>query len=144
MEKSHKVYFGLMLFMVVLVVHIEITLGKNYAPESVLVQIMDDNDMPEVGAECFADIESSQVNVEKKSLEALDSLSDVADAGIFYSDKAEKGFQVLETGFQNYGGEFEIRIVCYSPGFSGVSYTIVNNTNNDNCEFSLDGRVLLC
>ncbi|MAG07323.1 hypothetical protein CMI46_00730 [Candidatus Pacearchaeota archaeon] len=143
MEKSHKVYFGLMLFMVVLVVHIEITLGKNYAPESVLVQIMDDNDMPEVGAECFADIESSQVNVEKKSLEALDDLYDFLDPGLFYSNIESEGYHFLETGFSEYSGRFEIKIVCYSAGFSGVSYTIINETSG-NCEFKEDGKLLVC
>jgi hypothetical protein len=144
MDKSYKIYIGIGLLMVLLVIHIEITLGKNYAPERLLIQVMDDNGRAEVGAECFADIESDELNVEKKLLEALDSLSDIANAGIFYSDVGDKGFQVLETGFQDYGGEFEIRIVCYSPEFSGISYTIINNTNNDNCEFSSDGKVLLC
>jgi hypothetical protein len=144
MNNYHKFYILLGLLMVLMLVHIEVTLGKNYAPESVLVRVVDSNDLPEIGAECFANIESDQVNVEKKLLEVLDDLYDFLDPGLFYSNMGREGYHILETGFSEYSGKFDIKIVCYSAGFSGVSYTIINDTNNDNCEFKEDAKLLVC
>jgi len=140
MNKKYYIIIGILLLLILL--HIEFILGEEFAPENILIRVEDPNGEPEENAECFADIFSDQINAENKPLRNLESLYDFIDPASFYSPE-EKGFYLLETDFNNYKGEFNIQIVCYSPGFSGVSYTIINDTNN-NCEIKKDGKLVVC
>ena len=140
---NKHIYLVIGILLVLMIIYIEINLNKDYAPESILIKVVDKNNQSDRGATCFADIVSDQVNEEDKPLETLYSLYDLFDASIFYSDKGDDEFQVLYTEFDKYQGEFEVRIVCYSQGYKGVSYTIINNSNQ-NCEISDNGKVLFC
>lgn len=136
-------YVIILVFMILMLVHIELNLNKNYAPENILLRVVNANNRPDLGASCLADISSNQINVENKELIMLMSLYDFIDPGTFYSNTGDKGYYVLETGFDKYSGDFNINIVCYSQGFSGVSYTIINDSS-DNCEVKEGGKLLVC
>ena len=140
MKKS--IYVILLVILLITILYLELTLREKYAPETLLILVLDDNGNPETQANCFGNIISSKVNVEKKPLVTLDSVYEFLDPSIFYL-KNSKGYYYFETGFDNYKDDFEIRIVCYSPQLRGVSYTIINNTNS-NCEFRKDGKVAFC
>ena len=142
--KKHYIYFIILGILALMIIHIELILSKNYAPETVLVKVNTPEGLPENNATCFGDISSEQINIEKKPLKKLESIYDFINPDIYYSISFEGGgYYLLETGFENYGENFEIRIICYSPNFSGISYTIINNTNT-NCEVKNDGKLLVC
>lgn len=119
---------------------IRLTIGN--PPETVLIGVETPSGNPEENAECFADIISLDINLENKPLQNLESIYDFVDSSTYFASQ-DKGFYLLETGFENYQGEFEVKIVCYSPGFSGVSYTIVTDKDNT-CEIKEDGKFLVC
>tara|TARA_Y100000310_G_C20625968_1_gene785893 strand:+ start:590 stop:1012 length:423 start_codon:yes stop_codon:yes gene_type:complete len=140
MKDKYYAIFGIIL--VLMLVHIEFILNEDIAPENILINVETPQGNAEENAECFADITSSVINEENKPLDNLESIYDFVDPKIYYVPE-EKGFYLLNTEFNNYKGEFEIRVVCYSPSFSGVSYTIINNTNN-NCEVKQKGKFVVC
>ena len=140
--KKYYVYFIILGILALMIIHIELILSRDYAPGIVLRKVNNPEGLPEKNASCFADVISEQINIENKPLINLNTLYDFIDPKIFYSQE-DKGFYLLETEFKNYYGEFEIRIVCYSPNFSGVSYTIINETNSE-CEFVQGGKLLIC
>lgn len=126
-----------------MLLHIEIIIKKEaYAPENVLIQVYTSEGKIEENADCYADIISSQVNTKKKPLKKLENIYDFISLRTFIVSQ-DKGFYLLETGFADYQEDFEIRIVCYSEGLKGVSYTIINNTNT-NCEIKDNGKFLVC
>jgi len=142
-NKKNTFVFLTILIIIFMIIHIELTIHKNYAPENILIRVNNPQGLPEINADCKADIISNQLNVEDKPLVSLKSVYDFIDPGIWNYQKGDKGFYLIETGFKNYAGEFEIKIVCYSPGYSGVSYTIINNTNMP-CELQSNGKFLIC
>jgi len=145
MNLDKKKTFWVVIFLIVILmfIHIELILSRHYAPESLLIRVNDPNGLPQQNASCKADISSEQINVNDKSLNGLNSIYDFVDANTWNYQKGDKGFYLLETNFSSYQGKFEIKIVCYSPGFSGVSYTIINNTNMP-CELQNNGKFLIC
>lgn len=124
-------------------VHIEILINAQYAPEALLVRVYDTDGQPETEGQCFGDISSGVVNIKKKPLRALPSIFDYISRRTFTSN-SEKGFYLLETGLKKYKGQYEIRIVCYSKNLNGVSYTIVNNENQKKCTLQNGGAFLVC
>ena len=144
MINKNKLFFLLFLVIITFVfIHIELILARDSAPESILVQILDEKNLPEENAECFADINSDQINVENKPIVRLNSVYDFADPSIYNIPGSDKGYYLLETDFQNYKGDYDIKVICYNQGFSGISYTIINNTNT-NCELKDNGSFLVC
>ena len=137
-----KFYLIALIAIGAMIMHIELIINNRYAPETVLIRVSTDEGLPEGNAECFADILSEQANEQKKPLQALPSIYEYINPETFFASMDE-GFYLLETGFADYQGDFEIRIVCYSKGLKGVSYTIINNTNQ-NCEIKHNGRFLVC
>ena len=137
-------YAYLIIFVIIayMIIHVELIVNRQYAPESVLINVATKEGLPETNAKCYADISSSQVNQENKELQELSTIYQVVDPTIFTGTR-DKGYYLLETGFQQYTGKFQIRIVCYSPGFKGVSYTILNNTNIP-CEMKEGGKLVIC
>lgn len=131
------------IIVVLVLVHVEIRVAARYAPEAILVQVYDTKGRIEVGARCYGDISSTESNAKKKPLRALPSIYDFLSPSSFFANM-EQGFHVLETGLGNYQGIFEIRIVCYSENFRGVSYTIVNNENQKECRIEGGGKILIC
>ena len=144
MKKDYYFVFYIIIAIIItfMFLHIEIIINAKYAPENVLIQVNNPQGEAEENAECYADIISFQVNTQKKPLKELESIYDFIAARTFKVSQ-ERGFHLLETGFNNYQEEFEVRIVCYSQGLSGVSYTIINNSNM-NCEIKDNGKLLLC
>lgn len=128
---------------ITIVVHVEVLVAAHYAPEAVLVQIYKTKGLLEGQATCYADIITPDSTIRKKPLQALENLYDYLDPRNFFVS-LEKGFHVLETGLQNYAGTYEIRIVCYSENFEGVSYTIINNANQAECDVKDEGKILVC
>lgn len=126
-----------------MLVHIEILIAARHAPETVLVQIYKTKGLLEGKAACYADIITPASTTKKKPLRALESVYDFLAPRNFFVN-IEKGFHVLETGFKNYSGEYEIRIVCYSDNFDGVSYTIISNENQNECDVQDEGKTLVC
>jgi len=126
----------------VAIIHIEIGFNAQYAPARALVQVYDEG-VPEENAECFADIISDEINVEKQPLRTLESVYEVIDSASFFTP-TDLGFYLLETGFTDFEGDFEIRIVCYTPEFRGVSYTIIDGSDKNDCSIQDDGRVVIC
>ena len=142
MEKEKIIYLVVGLLVVYMLIHIELSLNTKSAPENILVNVRDINGFPEENADCIGDIISEQIKVDDKKLVKLNSVYEVIDPQI-YNVPETKGYYNLETGFNNYKKDYEIRIVCYSPGFSGVSYTIINKTNQ-NCDIREGGKYLVC
>ena len=142
-NKKNIFTFFLVLFTVFMLIHIELAINRDYAPESVLIKISNPDGLPEENANCKADIISNKININDKSLISLNSIYDFVDPNVYSLRGSDKGYYLLETEFENYQGEFEIKIVCYSLGFSGVSYTIINNTNMP-CELQGNGKFLIC
>jgi len=138
----YVLYAGFALLVGALLFLIETTSSKRYAPESVLVQVLDAGTVQE-DAQCYGDVLSDQVNVKKKPLRALASIYDLLDSASFYAN-VDRGFYLLETGLSDYRGKFEMRIVCYTKDFRGVSYTIVNNHNRHACEIRENGKIVVC
>lgn len=139
-----KIFIAVVFITIVLMlIQIEIVIHRNYAPESLLIRVNAPKGLPQENATCKADIVSNQINVNDKSLKGLNSIYDFVDANTWSYKNGDKGFYLLETNFSNYQGEFEIKIVCYSPGYSGVSYTVINNTNMP-CELRDNGKFLVC
>lgn len=127
-----------------ILLHIEVGFGAAaQAPETVLVQVLDDAGQPEEAAQCYADIVSEEVNAKKKPLRGLASIYEVLDPHAFQAD-VDVGFYLLKTGLAPGTEAYELRIVCYSPGFAGVSHTIVNQNNTQACSIKENGRLLLC
>lgn len=137
---THLIFLGLIILMIV---NIEVIINKDYAPENILIMVNNPQGLPEENADCKADIVSEEFNTSDKQLAELESIYDFVDPNIYSIKNSDKGYYFLETGFVNYEGEFEIKIVCYSPGYSGVSYTIINNTNKK-CEIKDGGKLLVC
>lgn len=122
---------------------IEMTSSKRYAPENVLIQVVDGG-VPQEDAECFGDVFAGKEQTQKKKLlRALPSLYDFLDSSSFFAN-TDRGFYLLETELTEYRGGFEIRIVCYTKGLRGVSYVVVNNENQKECEAYNDGRTISC
>jgi hypothetical protein len=142
MRREH-VYSIIFVVLFMMLIQVEFVLNKSYAPENVLVRILDTNDRPEIGADCVADLILEDSMIENKPLKELESIYDLIDPTIFHTDAGEEGYYFLETDFDEYGGEYEIKIVCRSAGNRGVSYTIINDTNR-NCELRDNGRFLVC
>tara|TARA_Y100000310_G_scaffold289262_1_gene315542 strand:- start:148 stop:573 length:426 start_codon:yes stop_codon:yes gene_type:complete len=137
-----KFYFIVLVMIVLMVVHVEIVLNKDVAPELVLIQVLDPIGNPEEGASCRADIVSDLGEVEDKSLRNLDSIYDVMDSKLFSASET-RGFYVLETELERYSGKYGINIVCISPGNLGVSYTVLNESSQ-NCEIKEGGKLVVC
>ncbi len=138
-------YLIVFLLITLMLIQIEWSLNKKYAPESVLVRVLGVDKQPEQNASCNADIISNQINVNDKSLKGLESIYDYVEASIWNYQKGDKGFYLLETGFLNYDGDYEIKVVCISQGNRGVSYTVVDSKNKtSSCEFKDNGRFLVC
>ena len=142
LKKNYKIFFlGGLIVLGGVFVYFEAK-PVSYAPEVVLVQVVDDG-KAQIDAQCFGDIVSKQGTVKKKPLRALANIYDFIDPSIFITNM-EFGFYLLETGLSKHKGEFEIKIVCYTKGFRGVSYSIINNKNQKNCSLQGDGKVLIC
>lgn len=126
-----------------MIIHIEIKANEETAPETVLIRVLKaDNKTAETEAYCRADIESKLGLVEDKKMRNIESMFKYIDVNRF-EIKEDKGFYELKTGLGGYKGEYEIRIVCISPGFKGVSGKIINNTNNP-CEIKNNGKFVVC
>jgi len=140
---NYKLFYVIILVGVIFMfIHIEFEIHRTYAPENLLIRVIKGDGSSEENAQCFGDISSDEINIEAKKFQPLDSLYSFIDPDIFYSYQGEKGFYLLETGFNNYYGYFEIKITCYGQDFNEISY-IVNSTNT-NCEFRQNGRFLIC
>lgn len=127
-----------------MLVHIELGMATQYAPESVLIQLDEEiDDTVMESSQCYADIISEQVSVTKKPLRKLESIYEYIDSASFSTTNG-RGFYLLETTLKEYSGLFEIRIVCYTPDFSGVSYTVVNNTSQTRCSIKDNGKIIVC
>src|SRR3989344_6101911 len=94
-------YVIIVILIVFMLIHIEISLMQKSAPENILIQVKDADDFPELNAECFAAIISGQINGKDKPLIKLNSVYDVIDPET-YNINEVKGFYNLETGFNNY------------------------------------------
>lgn len=128
---------------VALVAAIGLNAAKNYAPENVLVRVLDKG-IPQTDAQCYGDVfAGSEQTLKKKPLRALASIYDFIDPAIFYAN-VERGFYLLETEFADYRGPFEVRIVCYTKDMRGVSYTVLNTEDRNTCDIREDGRVVVC
>jgi len=139
---NRPIVFYAIASVVVGVVFVWIDLAKPSAPESVLVRVFDRGVIQE-DAVCYGDVFAPEQVVSKKELRALASIYDFLDSASFYTN-VEKGFYMLDTGLKEYTGKFEIRIVCYTSGMRGVSYTIVDNEHRNECDIREDGKVIVC
>jgi|SRR3989344_92986 len=131
------------LFVVFLLIGVEFSLRRQQpAPETILIKVLkSDGKTPEINATCKADIIARKGSIEDKPLMKIESLYDYVDINkITILDN--KGYYKLDTGLNDYRGNFEIKIVCISSGNAGVSYTILNNTNLP-CEIKEKG-FLIC
>ena len=125
-----------------LLVHGELLSMVRYAPETVLIQVLEGN-VSDENAVCYGDIVSEKNTITKKPLQGLASLYDFIDSRAFFVN-TDRGFYLLETGFTKYKGTFEIRIVCYSQNLEGVSYTVINNENQNKCRIRDGGKLVVC
>jgi len=134
----------LSLILVVVLLHIEFIIHETYAPLTVLVVVKDPAGNPLINATCFSDIITANFNITKKPLTALSSVYDYVDPNWGYVKVGyDKGYYLLNTTLEKYKGNYEFRIVCYAPSMSGVTYTIINNTDK-NCELRNNGQFLIC
>ena len=120
--------------------------SERKAPQSVLVFFGDNYENALSGANCKADIITSEVVVEDKPLnELVNIFNKFPEIELGVKDKSGKGFYELQTGFNSSQKirDFEIKIVCVSKDNKNVGYTIINNTNMP-CELIDKGNVLVC
>jgi|SRR3989344_4812404 len=117
--------------------------SKRNAPEVILFRVLDENKIPIADADCKADISSNRLLIEDKSLKEIENIYDYIKGIHVSGTSPEKGFYELETNFTENEKEFEIKIVCISPGNKNVGYTILNNTNIP-CEIKENGKILIC
>ncbi|MBU3907029.1 MAG: hypothetical protein KKA64_02130 [Nanoarchaeota archaeon] len=128
MKMGHRIFFSLLFLVLAVFLFVFLEIPKRSIPENVLIRVLDKDKEPVVNASCKADIITEERSVENVVLREVADLSKFSP-GITPSGKnPDKGFYYLETGMKDYFGNFEIKIVCVSPKFEGVSYTILNNT----------------
>jgi hypothetical protein len=137
MKKKELVLIVWFLVVVFMLVHVEYILSLEYAPETVLMKFPEGSDV-----NCEAEIVSEQINVKEKLFRKLDSVYDFIDAETFFIMGAHD-FYLLETGFEDYRGEFEVNVVCFSSDFNRVHHTVINNSNKG-CEFKDGGTQYVC
>lgn len=135
---------AVLVVLVLLFLHIELTTAAVHAPESVLVRVLTPEGSPEQNAECYGDVlVDGQAVQQKAPLTKLTSLYEVVDPAAFYASN-DTGFYQLSTGLMGHEEAYEVRIVCYSPEFEGVSYTIVNEENEGACTVATNGALVIC
>ena len=118
------VILGIIIFVIIFS---EVQHNTKPVPKTIFIRVLDDEE-PVLGAFCKADIISEKFIVEDKPLKEVESLFDYLPPNALYGFR-EKGYYKLETGLSKKDKIFEIKIVCINPGATGVSYTILNNTN---------------
>ncbi len=117
----------------------EVQYGVRSVPEIVFIRVLDGG-TPVTGASCKADIITETIVVEDKPLEEIGNIFNYISPGEL-SGLEKRGYYKLETGLSKQDKTFEIKIVCINPGATGVSYTILNETNIP-CE--VKGDYLVC
>ena len=128
MKLKELLYLLVTLGIIILVIIFsEVQHNTKPVPKTIFIRVLD-NKEPVLGAFCRADIISENFIVEDKLLEEVESLFAYISPNTRYGLK-EKGYYKLETGLSKKDKIFEIKIVCINPGATGVSYTILNNTN---------------
>lgn len=144
MTGIQKITYGILAAAIMLaLVHMELGAVSRNVPEQILVQVYASEGYPETQARCFADVFAGDTEVRKKPLRPLASVYDVLESRTFFTN-VEQGFYLLETGLPRTATDFEIRIVCYTPGMEGVSHTIVTSDGSAACDIRSAGRVLVC
>ncbi len=141
-NKYFPFYSVAAIIVAILLIHGEVRALTWYAPETVLIQVLEGN-VPDERASCFGDIISEKHTIKKKPLQGLASLYDFIDSRSFFVN-TDRGFYLLETGFTKYKEAFEIRIVCYSQNLEGVSYTVINSENQNGCRIRDGGKLVVC
>lgn len=134
---------ALIIVAVIVMAILSVELIPSNAPEIIYVRVTQSNNQtPETNALCKADIIAGDYSVEDKQLEKVEEfITDCFTENCASQINRTKGFYKLETGFENYPGKFEIKIVCITS--SGVSYTILNNTYIP-CEVIDNGKSMRC
>jgi len=143
MKKVYAIYMLIIIVIILVAIEFKIHSIKSTAPQTILIFIKDsDGVTPVTGASCKADIlKNNKLIINDKELNEIQSMFKYINIKK-WDIKEDRGYYELKTGFENYQGNFEIKIVCISPQNRGVSYTILNNTNLP-CEVK-DGGYLIC
>ena len=147
-DKKEKIYRLLALALFLLLVFSAVFFmgsSSRKIPSKVLIQVLDSDKNPILNASCKADITTENEVIEDKLLKEIENIRDVLPAISLPNQikDSEKGFYQLDTGIEEYKGNFEIKIVCISPQAKEVGYVVLNNTNIP-CEVKDKGKVVIC
>lgn len=128
-----------------MLLHLEVGFAQPVIPETILVQVLDERGRPETHAECFGDVRSSGLLTyeRRKPLRPLSSIYEVVDQSTFVAN-TELGFYALDLNLLIHVEDYEIRIVCYSPDYKGVSYTIISSEDQSACMLEHAGKLMIC
>src|SRR3989344_7542779 len=142
MNKKYRIITLIFILIISTSLFYFIETSKRKAPEVVLFRVLDNDKIPIVDADCKADISSTRLLIEDKSLKEIENIYEYIQGIHVSGENPEKGFYELETGLKGNEKEYEIRIVCISPANKDIGYTIINNTNIP-CEIKESGRILI-
>lgn len=125
-----------------MLIHVELSLKKEFAPENVLIQVVNDDGRVDVNASCFGYVLLDNEIVTSKYLERLDSIYDFVDSDVYFLEE-DRGYHLLATNLTKYDGIYKIEIGCVSSDNKETGFVVLNNTNN-NCDFNREGNFVIC
>ena len=139
--KENKFGFIFLIIVLFIFIHISIISSFSVAPKTIFVRVQNPEKMQDISVSCKADISKEELIYDDKPLEKIDSISDYIDIKKWDID-GELSYYLLETGLDDYKGDYEIRIICIGNGGKSVGYTIITNENVP-CEIK-DKEILVC
>jgi len=127
----------LVLFVVAVVIHSEIIITRQYAPETLLIRV------GTVGEEtsCLADITTNDTTYQMP-MRQIASIYEYLDSSI-YTVTPETGYFVLETGLQNYSKDFMVQMKCNTTENVSILQRTFTKDNNS-CLDQEKGRFIVC
>ncbi len=125
-------YIILLVLAFVMLAHTQMLIEKQFAPELVIIY-------PPEGTVCVASISS----IGTVTLNAPNSIYEYLDPS-FFTVADEKGFHVLETGFENHFADYEITISCRAQDQTLISSITISKDNISHCTQTDGGKILYC
>jgi len=120
----------LVALVVLILVHIEIIIARQYAPETLLIR------------NCSADIATDDTAYEKP-MRQIASIYQYLDSSVF-TVTPDSGYFLLETGLQDYTEDYRVRVRCYTQDNTLLANRLYTNARGQRCLVQEKGRLLVC
>jgi|AntRauTorcE11897_2_1112592.scaffolds.fasta_scaffold00738_2 hypothetical protein len=128
----------LVALVVLILVHIEIIIARQYAPETLLIRIGN----TAAGTNCSADIATDDTAYEKP-MRQIASIYQYLDSSVF-TVTPDSGYFLLETGLQDYTEDYRVRVRCYTQDNTLLANRLYTNARGQRCLVQEKGRLLVC